>query len=278
MKPAALIHYAARCADDSDGVMLASRHLVSALSAHLSTSPIVIGRPSPSPSQSLGWEADLNLARPDLEATACELSSALEEGKYAVTACSRCAVGLATIPAVTRQDVTVVWFDAHGDLNTPSTSGSGHLGGMALAGALGLWDSGLGGVGANKIDVVLAGTREFDTAEAALIERGVARVVPPGPDFAARLAKEVEGRRVYVHVDCDVLSPNELPDDEYGCPPAGLSLRELNEAAEAIVRAAREVLGIEVGEMEPGKSEVGTGEKARVLVRTLAPLLPVTSV
>lgn len=34
-------------------------------------------------------------------------------------------------------DLGVVWFDAHGDLNTPSTSPSGHFHGMALRTLLG---------------------------------------------------------------------------------------------------------------------------------------------
>ena len=36
------------------------------------------------------------------------------------------------------------WLGAHGDFNTPETTASGFLGGMCLAGACGLWDTGFG--------------------------------------------------------------------------------------------------------------------------------------
>ncbi|WP_444847916.1 arginase family protein [Duganella caerulea] len=54
-----------------------------------------------------------------------------------MTASSRCAASLATLPVVARHrpDACVVWFDAHADLNTPSTTDSGYLGGM-VAGAV----------------------------------------------------------------------------------------------------------------------------------------------
>ena len=38
----------------------------------------------------------------------------------------------------------VLWFDAHGDLNTPETSPSGNVHGMPLAAALGLDDEAFG--------------------------------------------------------------------------------------------------------------------------------------
>ena len=52
-----------------------------------------------------------------------------------------------TLPAALRNrpDARVLWLDAHGDYNTPETSGSGYLGGMCLAAATGEWDAGLGG-------------------------------------------------------------------------------------------------------------------------------------
>lgn len=266
--PTTLIHYAARAGDDSDGVMAASPYLAAELASRLGVTPIVIG--SASPSENGGWERELAFARPTLVEAAQALQAALVSGHYPVIACSRCAVGLATLPAVAElyPKVVVVWFDAHADMNTPSTSVSGHLGGMALAGPLGLWDTGLG---AGVKHVVLAGARDIDQAEWALIQDGTAVLVPPGPDFAAHLANAVQGRQVYVHVDCDVLSPGELPDDD--SVPGGLTVDELRRAAAAIVDAAAVVVGVEIGELEPGDRDEVTKEKARVLIHTLTPLL-----
>ena len=39
----------------------------------------------------------------------------------------------------------MLWLDAHGDFNTPTTTTSGFLGGMCLAGVCGEWDPGLPG-------------------------------------------------------------------------------------------------------------------------------------
>jgi arginase family enzyme len=46
------------------------------------------------------------------------------DGLAPVTALSRCAVALSTVPVVAahRLDALVLWFDAHADLNTPDST------------------------------------------------------------------------------------------------------------------------------------------------------------
>ena len=77
---------------------------------------------------------------------ATELDRVFTSGLTPLTASSRCAVALATLPVVAahRPDAVVVWFDAHADLNTPENTTTGYLGGLAYSGPLGHWDSGLG--------------------------------------------------------------------------------------------------------------------------------------
>ncbi|BEI80394.1 hypothetical protein CcaverHIS002_0109230 [Cutaneotrichosporon cavernicola] len=263
----ALLHYAARAGDHNDRAMAASPHLAAALASHLQTQPTVIGKASPS--GPLNWDAELALALPDLKSLAASLDVGFNNKQHPVIVCSRCAVGLATLPVVARHvpDVLVVWFDAHGDLNTPATSGSGHIGGMALAGALGLWESGLG-VGIKS--VVLAGSRDIDAAEKPFIDGERVRLVSPGPGFVQELKAVVTGRKVYVHIDCDVLSPGQVPTNNK--VPGGLSLVQLAEAAAAIAQVA-EVVGVEVGELETGETEEETKVNAKVLVDTLGPML-----
>ncbi|WP_127841996.1 hypothetical protein [Actinomyces wuliandei] len=62
----------------------------------------------------------------------------LGEGRRPVTASSRCVLSLATVPVVAQQrpDVVVRWLNAHADINTPATTATGYLGGLALAGPL----------------------------------------------------------------------------------------------------------------------------------------------
>src|SRR5258705_2846836 len=47
----------------------------------------------------------------------------------------------------------LIWFDAHGDMNTPETTPSGNIHGMALAIALGLGDPDLTGIGGGHAQV-----------------------------------------------------------------------------------------------------------------------------
>jgi arginase len=91
--------------------------------------------------------------------------------------------------------LAVVWFDAHGDLNTPETSTSGNAWGMPLRMAI---DAG----GVAPQDVALVGARNLDPPELAYMEE-------VGIDDD--LDRALEGcDRVYVAFDVDVLRPGEL--------------------------------------------------------------------
>ncbi len=106
----------------------------------------------------------------------------------------------------------MVWFDAHADLNTPLTTPTGYLGGMALAGATGLWNTQLGS-GPAISQVILVGTREIDPSEQAVIDDHRIPIVPVEGDVPATLVQAIAGRPVYVHLDCDVLDPDIVPTD-----------------------------------------------------------------
>ena len=142
----------------------------------------------------------------------------------------RCAAGLATIPVVAERlpDACVVWFDAHGDSNLPSSNAVPYLGGMVLTGAAGHWDSGLG-AGLNLSNVVLVGARDLDPHEKELIAAGQLKVVEVGPNLPERLSAAVGARDVYVHIDCDVLEPGIVPI-EYQVT-GGLTLENLRACA-----------------------------------------------
>jgi len=88
----------------------------------------------------------LEASRANFEEAARIVVEGLSETTPSILLMARCATAIATIPQVLTRypDATVLWFDAHGDLNTPETSETGYLGGMPLAAALGLWDSGYG--------------------------------------------------------------------------------------------------------------------------------------
>jgi arginase len=267
-----LLHFAARTGDHNDRAMLASRLLADTLADRLGVPSVAVGTPEPAING--GWEEELDAARSDLLRLSAQLDEVFQAGAVPVIALSRCAVALATLPVVARHrpDALVVWFDAHADLNTPGTTTTGYLGGLALAGPLGLWESGLG-AGVSMSQAVLVGVRDPDPAERALIEAGTVASVPPGPGLADRLRRMIAGRPVYVHIDCDVLDPGIVPTDY--AVPGGLTLGELRACADVLAESA--IVGIEVGELEAFSAD--DRAPARELVAALSPLLdPLTKV
>ena len=86
------------------------------------------------------------------------------------------ALGLGSVAAVTERydNAGVIWFDAHGDMNTEQTSPTGHIHGMPLAAAMGLCESELNDVATKRIkpeNIFWVGTRSLDAGEQALIEK-----------------------------------------------------------------------------------------------------------
>ncbi len=142
--------------------------------------------------------------------------------------------------------IGVIWFDAHGDFNTPETSPSGNVHGMTLAAAL--------GVGSFRAhpwarvrnlraeNVVLVGTRDVDPGEAdALRESGVKVFTMATIDrdgiasvCNAAIERALSGvDAVYVSVDLDFLDPLEAPG--VGTPVrGGVTYREAHFAMERV--------------------------------------------
>jgi len=113
--------------------------------------------------------------------------------------------------------VSVLWLDAHGDLNTPETSPSGNDWGMPLRMLL---DRGT----IAAADVVLWGARSLDPPEEEFIATaGIA-------DDPAALLDDAGTEAVYVALDGDVVDPGELA--VFMPEPAGPSLGEVEQLLE----------------------------------------------
>lgn len=264
-----LSHFAGRAGDHNDLAMVGSRELASALAARLGTEPVVVG--GPEPALSVGWAEELAAAMPTLRAMANRLDQVFSAGLTPVTASSRCAVALATLPVVAahRPDAVVVWFDAHADLNTPDNTTTGYLGGLAYSGPLGLWDSGLGS-GLAAGNAVLVGARDIDPPEQKLIDAGDVTLVKVGSDIANDLRHAIAGRPIYVHIDCDVLDAGTVPTDYL--VPDGMTLADLRATAEVL--ADSEIVGIEIGELESTTDPHTPPTYVTRLLDALGPLLP----
>lgn len=263
-----LLVFRGRAGDRNELAMHGAELLGAELSRRLGLDPVRVGEPEPP--LHADWATELAAALPALREMSAAFDGVLRDGLVPVTALTRCAVALATLPVLVRHrpDACVVWFDAHADCNTPETSPTGYLGGLVLTGACGMWDTGLGG-DLRTGNVVLGGARDIDPAEQRLIDDEVVRAVPVGPDLAARVREAVAGRPVYFHLDCDVLDPGMVPT-EYRVP-GGLSLNDLH--AVSGVLAEHEVVGVEIAEFQGAWAPDGEPASPVELLDALRPLL-----
>ena len=141
----------------------------------------------------------------------------------------------------------VLWVDAHGDLNRPSTSPSGNVHGMPLAAALGVagpefessaWPT------PSVERAALVGVRSLDAGERALIDEIDARVFTMsdvdrlGLERVLREALAFLAGTAFLHVsfDLDVVDPMFAPG--VGTPVrGGLSYREAHLILELVAEA-----------------------------------------
>lgn len=257
-----------RAGDHNDLAIPGAKALGEAFARLSGSRPAIIGNPEPS--LNVGWRRELDAALPSLRKLQARCVEVFASGAVSVAATSRCAVSLATLPTVARfhPRACVVWFDSHADLNTPESTTSGYLGGLAFAGPVGLWDSGLGS-GLRLDQIVLVGQRDLDPFEQDLIDRHHIPHVRPGPDLATELRAVVAGRPIYVHLDCDVLNPGIVPTDYV--LEGGLSLADLRRCSEAI--AEHEVVGIEIAEFQNAWEPGGDPVSPEPLLKALSALL-----
>ncbi|GAA1634369.1 arginase family protein [Leucobacter chromiireducens] len=170
--------------------------------------------------------------------------------------------------------LAVLWFDAHPDLQHPSTSPSGAASGMTLRHALG--DGAPDLASAHPIDparTVLVGTREIDPEERTeIVQRGIRQLAAHGDadTLAAAVLAAIDGAdRLYIHIDLDVLDPAEFMS-VHTAVPFGLSVSQLTTAVRAAV-AAVPLVGAAISEFAPASPEAAADDQPTVL-RILAAL------
>ncbi len=142
--------------------------------------------------------------------------------------------------------VGVLWVDAHGDFNTPETSRSGNIHGMALAVLTGRGHPDLVNIGKkgrklNPENVVILGVRDLDPEEKKLLkESGVTIYTMRDIDERGvsvctheALSRLSHMERIHVSLDVDCLDPMVAPG--VGTPvPGGLTYREAHLLMEII--------------------------------------------
>lgn len=227
--------------------------------------------------------------RATCEALRDRVGEALAAGSRPVVLGGDHSIAMGTIAGVSRfhrargREIGLIWFDAHGDMNTAETSPSGNIHGMPLAVALGMGDASLTGLAGQSPMVdgtraAVVGLRDVDIAERAKIkasgigaftmrdidERGMRAVME---EAIGRATSGTAG--LHVSFDLDGVDPDLAPG--VGTPsPGGLSYREAHLAMEMLADTGK-VLSAELVEVNPildrqnGTARLGVGLLASLL-------------
>ncbi len=204
----------------------------------------------------------------EIVAVCRELARRVEDvvaaGRFPVVLGGDHSLSVGTVSGVrrVRPNTGVVWLDADGDFNTPQTTPSGNVHGMALAvvhglGAPELVDC-LGGRPVQPAQTALIGVRELDEGERALLLQTGVHVftmqevdrlgLPAVMEQAlSKLRPHVDG--IHLSLDLDVFEPDLAPG--VGTPkPGGLTYREGHLAMEMLAELDL-LVSIDVVEVNP---------------------------
>jgi arginase len=202
--------------------------------------------------------------------TAEAVMKALEEGKTPLVLGGDHSIAAGTVSGVSEffhrrgEKIGLIWFDAHSDINTPSTSPSGNVHGMPLAALCGLGPDSLAEIFQRtpKIapeNTVLIGVRSIDAAERENIHRAGIRAVYTMREIDERGMRSImeEALRIasagtagyHVSLDVDWIDPEDAPG--VGTPVrGGATYREAHLAMEILADHNR-LLSFEIVEVNP---------------------------
>lgn len=195
---------------------------------------------------------NLELVAEKSELLAIEVDKIIEMGSFPLVLGGDHSIAIGTLAGVSKhyKNLGVIWYDAHGDLNTAETSPSGNIHGMPLAASLGIGHTVLTGIGgfSQKVkpeNIVIIGARALDGGEKELIRKlgikvytmheidrlGMTRVME---ETIAYLKDKTDG--VHLSLDLDGLDPADAPG--VGTPvTGGISYRESHLAMEMLAES-----------------------------------------
>lgn len=177
-----------------------------------------------------------------LSAQSFAVALELPERPLVLGGCCCAHIGAVEALAARHDRISLLWLDAHGDLNTPETSTTGNEWGMPLRMLL---DSGAVGVD----DLALIGARNLDPPEEEFIaERGL------GLGFEAVDGALEDTAGVYVALDLDAFDEEEVA--AFMPEPGGLRLSDVEELLVS-VRKRQSVLGAGLTAMLPREENLG---------------------
>lgn len=194
-----------------------------------------------------------------------KISKVMAEGRFPLILGGDHSIAIGTIAGVVqhKKNIGVIWFDAHGDINTEMTSPSGNIHGMPVAVSLGYGHERLTSIGGihKKLQpekLVYIGCRDLDEGERKVLKElgitvftmheidryGMTEVI----ERAIKIAGEgTDG--IHVSFDVDSLDPAYVQGTGTRVP-GGLTYRESNLALEMIALSEK-LVSAEFVEVNP---------------------------
>jgi arginase len=229
------------------------------------------------------FQAEIKTAFELYRALAVRVRVACSSNRFPLILSGNCNSSLGTIAGVGAKELGVVWFDGHGDFNTPETTTSGFLDGMGLSTAVGLcWKTLASSIpgftpipGSNVIHV---GSRDFSSDEEQLFKQADVKIVTAEIIKQTGLRKALEPAlealrarvdRIYLHFDLDVLDPELAPANEFS-PPNGLTVEQVEESIR-LVGEWFKICGTAIASYDPRYDKEGQTMEAgtRIILEVL---------
>lgn len=195
-----------------------------------------------------------------------------------------CVQTVAVLTGVRRyyKHISLLWFDRHGDLNTPASTPSGRLDGMALAAIQGRGSAELVRFWGEpplvrEPDTLLYGLVQLDPPEQEFLSRSPMRHVyaadiqQKGASAAAQNALaqlHTDSREFLLHLDLDVIAQEEFPATNVP-GSGGLSFAEVQASLTEFVKQ-KNLLGLDVAQYNPEKDPDGSAAKKLIELLTEA--------
>lgn len=181
------------------------------------------------------------------QAVADEVAALRAAGQLPVVMAGDCTFSIGMLAGLQREtpDLTLIWYDAHGDFNTPETTPSGFIGGMPLAMLCGRGEQTIvaraGAAIQPEGNVILTDARDLDPGEReAVANSGVIHLSNP----ADLLTLDLPDRPIYIHFDTDVLRLSDMAAVNYPAQ-GGVSLETIEATLAHLAQTGR-VVGLSV--------------------------------
>ena len=196
---------------------------------YLSNTPHISAQVSPEPSEST-MEHEIiayRVIRRQMEAVSAQIAAESPERMFTIGgSCDADIPSIAYMNELLRGEMTLLWMDAHADINLPSESPTKLFYGMPVRALMGEMDDLFPGLirrSLNPAQLINVGGRDFDPGERSFMaQNSVKRIsvseLAESPESLLKAVHHAGEHKLYVHLDLDCLDPKDFPDTAVPIP------------------------------------------------------------